>query len=135
MKYAVKLVLGLADVGDQMPGGLEKFQTTNFSMPNNCYLKCTLKSIPGLADVGDSHGVGDGPRAPPRCQGCCKKFRMINLSMPNNSCYMKYSLKSVPGLADVGDPHGGKDCSRTPARGSRSKKHPHHADQHEKLKG
>ena len=60
---------------------------------------------------------------------------MTNFTMPNNTSSMKYALKSVPGLADVGDPHGGEDCSRTPARGSRSKKHTHHADQQEKLKG
>ena len=60
---------------------------------------------------------------------------MTNLTMPNNVYSMKHALKSVPGLADVGDPHGGEDCSRTPARGSRSKKHRHQADQREKLKG
>ena len=71
----------------------------------------------------------------PDVQGVRKKFQMTNLTMPNNISFMKYALKSVPGIADVGVPHGGEDCSRTPARGSRSKKHTHHADQHEKLKG
>ena len=27
-------------------------------------MKCALKSIPGLADVGVPHGNGDGPRTP-----------------------------------------------------------------------
>ena len=55
--------------------------------------------------------------------------------LPNNISSMKHALKSVPGLADVGDSHGGKDGARTLARGSRSKKHPCHVDQREKLKG
>ena len=55
--------------------------------------------------------------------------------MPNKSSLMNYALKSVPGVADVGDPHGCEDGPRTPARGSRSKKCPHHVDQNEKLKG
>ena len=39
---------------------------TNLTMPNNISsMKCALKSVPGLADVGVPHGVGDGPRAPP----------------------------------------------------------------------
>ena len=48
---------------------------------------------------------------------------------------MNYALQSIPGVSDVGDPHGGKDGARTLARGSRSKKHPCHVDQREKLKG
>ena len=48
--------------------GQEKFQMTNFTMPNNsCSMKYALKSVPGLADVGVLHGDGDGPRTPPRC--------------------------------------------------------------------
>ena len=31
-------------------------------------------SVPGLADVGVLHGDGDGPRAPPRCQGGPEKI-------------------------------------------------------------
>ena len=31
-------------------------------------------SVPGLADVGVLHGDGDGPRAPPRCQGGLEKI-------------------------------------------------------------
>ena len=47
-----------------MSGGVrKKFQSTNLSMPNNLYyVMHALKSVPGLADVGVSHGVGDGPR-------------------------------------------------------------------------
>ena len=42
--------------------GLEKFQMTNFTMPNKTYsIKCALKSVPVLADVGVPHGDGDGP--------------------------------------------------------------------------
>ena len=65
MKYALKSVPGLADVG--VPHGVEdgprttprcvgrvwkKFQMTNFIMPNNsCSMKYALKSVPGLAVV------------------------------------------------------------------------------------
>ena len=80
-------------------------------------------------------GIGMSPELHPDVGGVWKKFQMTNFTMPNNLSSMKYALKSVPGLADVGDPHGGEDCSRTPARGSRSKKHTHHIDQREKLKG
>ena len=78
MKYALKSVLGLADVG--VPNGdgdgprtpprcvervWKKFQMTNFNMPNNVSsMKYALKSVPGLADVGVPHGVEDGPRSP-----------------------------------------------------------------------
>ena len=53
-----------------MSGGVrKKFQMTNLTMPNNFFfIKYAQKSVPGLADVGDPHGDGDGPRAPPRCQ-------------------------------------------------------------------
>ena len=48
---------------------------TNFTMPNNTsFMKYALKSVPGLADVGDPHGDGDGPRASPRCQGGPEKI-------------------------------------------------------------
>ena len=51
-------------------GVRKKFQMTNFTIPNNIsFMKYALKSVPGLADVGVPHGDGDGPRAPPRCQG------------------------------------------------------------------
>ena len=48
-------------------GGIRKmFQMTNIIMPNNISsMKYVLKSVPGLADVGVPHGVGDGPRTPP----------------------------------------------------------------------
>ena len=37
---------------------------TNFTMPNNsCFMKCALKSVPGIADVGVPQGDGDGPVA------------------------------------------------------------------------
>ena len=68
-------------------------------------MKNTLKSVPGLADVGVLHGVGDGPRTPPRClEGARKKFQITNFTMPNNMSSMKYALKSVPGIADIGVP-------------------------------
>ena len=72
-------------------------------------MKYTLKSVPGLADVGVLHGNGDGPRPPPRCPGSPEKFQMNNCSMNNNMSSMKYALKTVPGLADVGVPHGDGD--------------------------
>ena len=58
---------------------------TYFTVPNNISrMKFTLKSVPGLADVGVLHGDGDGPRAQPRCQGGPEKFQMTYLTMPNN---------------------------------------------------
>ena len=43
----------------------KKFQMTNFTMPNNfSSMKYSLKSVPGLADVGVHHGDGDGPITP-----------------------------------------------------------------------
>ena len=79
MKYALKSVPGLADVGvlhgdgdgpRTPPRCLEKSgkRMTNLTMPNNIFsMKYSLKSVPGLADVGVLHGdgVGDGPRAAP----------------------------------------------------------------------
>ena len=80
MKYALKSVPGLADVGvlhgdgdgPRAPprcteGVWKKFQMTNFDMPNNVSsMKDALKHVLGLADVGVPHGDGDGARAPPR---------------------------------------------------------------------
>ena len=88
--------------------GQEKFQMTNFTMPNNsCSMKYALKSVSGLADVGVPQGIGDGPRAPSRgLEGVRKKFKMTNYYRPNNVSSMKFALKSVPGFADVGVPHG-----------------------------
>ena len=47
-----------------MSGGVRKnFQMTNFTMLNNISsMKYSLKSVPGLADVGVLHEDGDGPR-------------------------------------------------------------------------
>ena len=46
--------------------GLEKFQMTNFTMPNKTYsMKYALKSAPGMADVRVPNGDGNGPRAGP----------------------------------------------------------------------
>ena len=43
---------------------------TNFTMPKNISsMKYALNSVPGLADVGDPHGVGNGSRAPPKMSG------------------------------------------------------------------
>ena len=78
MKYALKLVPGLADVGvlhgggdgprapPRCPEGVRKFfQMTNVTMPNNISsMKYALKSVPGLADGGVPHGDEDGPGTP-----------------------------------------------------------------------
>ena len=88
MKYPLKSVPGLADVGVLQGDGdgprpsprclvgvRNNFQMTNFTVPNNsCSMKYALKSVPGLADVGVLHGDGDGPRAPPRCSGGPEKI-------------------------------------------------------------
>ena len=75
MKYVLKSIPGLADVGVLHGDGLrtssrclegvrKKFQMPNFTMPSNsCSMKYALKPVPGLADVGVPHGDGDGPRA------------------------------------------------------------------------
>ena len=43
-------------------GVRKKFQMTNFTMTNNMSsMKYALKTVTGLADVGVSHGDGDGP--------------------------------------------------------------------------
>ena len=70
MKYALKSVPGLADVGVPHGDGdgprtpsrcLEKSGMTNLTMHNNfSFMKCAQKSVPGLADVGVPHGDGDG---------------------------------------------------------------------------
>ena len=39
-------------------------------------------------------------------RGVRKKFKMTNLTMPNNNYSMKFVPKSVAGLADVGVLHG-----------------------------
>ena len=55
--------------------GQEKFKMTNFTMPNNISsMIYALNSVPDLADVGDPHGNGDGPRAAPRCQGALENI-------------------------------------------------------------
>ena len=124
MKYALKSVPGLADIGVLhgdgdglrtpprcLEGARKKFQMTNFILPNNTsFMKYALKSVPGLADVGVPHGVEDGPRTTTRCVGWVwTKLQMTKFYMPTNVSSMKYGLKSVPGLADVGVPHGVED--------------------------
>ena len=69
----------------------------------------TLKSVPGLADVGVLHGDGDGPRTAPRGLRDLEKIKITNFIMPNKISSMNNALKSVPGLADVGVPHGVED--------------------------
>ena len=73
MKYPLKSVPGLADVGVPHGDGdgprtsprcmgrvWKKFQMTNFIMPNNISsLKYALTSVPGLADAGVPHGDGE----------------------------------------------------------------------------
>ena len=109
---------------------------TNFDKPTNVsFIKNTLKSVPGLADVGVPHGDANGPRTPPRCmEGVWKKFQMTNFDLPNNVSFMKYPLKSVPGLADVGVLHGDGDGPVALAPWSGSKIDSYHVGQHKKLK-
>ena len=74
-------------------------------------------SVPYLADVGVSHGVGDGSRTPPRSmERVWIKFQITNFTMPNNVSSIIHALKSVPSLADVGVSHGDRDGPRTPPR-------------------
>ena len=54
----------------------EKFQMTNLTKPNTVSsVKYSLKSVPGLADVGVPHGHEDGPRTAPRWLGVWKNFK------------------------------------------------------------
>ena len=74
---------------------MKKFQMTNFTI---CYnissIKYSLKSVPGLADVGVLHGDGDSARTPTRwVEGARKTFQMTNFTIPNNIYSMKYALK------------------------------------------
>ena len=48
----------------------KRFEMPNSIVPNNVSsMKCALKSVLDLADVGVPHGNGDGPKTPPRCVG------------------------------------------------------------------
>ena len=62
--------MGLGMVPELHPdvrGVWKKFQMTNFTMPNNISpMEYALKSVPGLADVGDPHGGEDCSRTPAR---------------------------------------------------------------------
>ena len=71
-----------------MSGGeRKKFLMTNFTMPNKTSsMKYSVKSVPGLADVGVPHGAGDGPRTPPRStEGSGKSFKCLILTCPTMS--------------------------------------------------
>ena len=90
MKYALKTVPGLADVGVPHGGGddsrtqprclegvRKKFQMTYFSLTNKTsFMKYALKSVPGLADAGVPHGDGDGPQSSTQMsEGSGKNFK------------------------------------------------------------
>ena len=68
-------------------GGQTEFQVTKFTMPNNISsMKNSLKSVPGLADVGVPHGFEDG--APELHQDVWRgqrKFQMSMISMIKKS--------------------------------------------------
>ena len=148
MKYALKSVTGLADVGVPPEVGVgprtsprcleevwKKFQITILTIPSNINsMKYALKSVPGLADVRVPHGVGVGSRTSPRCtEEVWKKFSITCITMPNNIYFIEYAFKPVPVVADVGVPNGVGNGPVSPAPGSRSKKYVYHVDQHEKL--
>ena len=90
MKYALKSVPGLADVGVPhgdgdgprtpsrcLEGVRKKFQMTNFTMPNKIsFMKYAPKTVPGVTNVGVPHGVGVGSRTSSRClEGSGKSFK------------------------------------------------------------
>ena len=55
------------EVHPDVRGVLKKFQKTNFTIPSNCCsMEYALKSVPGLADVGDPHGGEVCSRTPAR---------------------------------------------------------------------
>ena len=56
---------------------------TNLNMQNNsCSMKYALKSVPGVADVGVSHGDDDGPVTRPK--GPDQKFNRATLTSIKN---------------------------------------------------
>ena len=81
---------------------------TNLTVPNKLtFMKYAEKSVPGLADVGVSHGEGVGPTTPPRwLEGVWKKFERTNLTMPNNFSFMKYAENQSLALLMLGSPMG-----------------------------
>ena len=79
--------------------------------------------------------LGMAPELPQMSWGIWKKFKMTNLTMPNNSSSMNNALKSILGLADVGVPHGDGDEPLSLAQGSGSKMCAYHVVQQGKLKG
>ena len=69
---------------------------TDLTMPNNIFtMKFPLKSVPGLADVGVPHGVGDGPHSSTQMSGVSnsKKFQITYLIMPNRISFMNCGLQ------------------------------------------
>ena len=87
MKYALKSVPGLADVGVPHGDGdgprapprcpvvvRKKFQMNTFTLPNNISsMKYALKSVPGLADIRVLHGDVDGPQSVTLMSGGVRK--------------------------------------------------------------
>ena len=68
---------------------------TNLTMPNNfCFIKYTLKSVLGLADVGEPHGVEYGaPELHPDVWRGRKKFQITHITMPNRFSLMNCVLQ------------------------------------------
>ena len=65
LMFGCPMGMGMAPERERcLEGVWKKFQMTHFDMPNNVSsMKYALKSVPGLADVGVPHGVGDGPQS------------------------------------------------------------------------
>ena len=56
--------MGMGMAPELHPDVRKFFQMTNLTAPNNfSFMKCALKSVPGLADVGVPHGDEDHPRS------------------------------------------------------------------------
>ena len=130
MKYPLKSVPGLADVGvlhgdgdgpRTPPRCLKRFEKSFKWLILLCLTiviqwNMLLNQSLALLMLGSPMGLGMAPELHPDDWGVRKKFKMTNFTMPNNTSSMKYALKSVPGIADVGVPHGDGDGPRTPPR-------------------
>ena len=72
-----------------------KFQLANFSMPIDIssIINAAVKSLPGFADFGVTHGNGDGPRTPPRCLDGSGEYSIMTIfTMTDNFSFMKCAL-------------------------------------------
>ena len=88
-------------------------------------MKFTLKSVPGLADVGVLHGVEDGPRTVAQGSGGVRtKFQTSNFSFPiRNNKQLGNNLRhcqQYPSFASYSPRIAGRSLSDGTSYGRRS---------------